>query len=214
LIAGAILITIVLVRLFVGKQVLATDDDFSRYHNRTFQCIKVVDGDTIDIDIPDLKDNREDRQPRAYTRIRMWGIDTPERSHHGRRAMYYGYEATEFASKLMVGKQVRLELVETKTRGYYGRLLAYVYLPDGRLYNRLAVKAGCAYADWRWAHPLRDEFLALERRARANLAGLWRRVGPDQLPKWYPPSRLARFWQSRSERRTDLPATMPHPAGK
>ena len=51
-----------------GQQPLA--DDILKYHSKSFLVIKVVDGDTIDIDVPD--------EPYDHTRIRLWGVDTPE----------------------------------------------------------------------------------------------------------------------------------------
>lgn len=178
------------------------EDDFSRYNNQTFTCTKVVDGDTIDINLSDLKAQK----PRAYTRIRLWGIDTPEISHFGKPAMYYGYEAAEFARKLMAGKKVRLNLVEGETRDKFGRLLAYIYLSDGRMYNELAVREGYAYAEVRFKHPYRENFLKLEAEARKNLRGLWSGITPDQLPKWYKPVWLDEFWNSRPQTPEEQPA--------
>jgi len=168
-------------------------DDFPRYNGRTFTCVKVVDGDTIDIDVPDPKSQKH----HGFTRIRMWGIDTPEIAHHSRPAMYFGYKATEFARKLLAGRKVRLKLVKGKTRGYYGRLLAYVFLPDGKMYNRLAIIEGYAYADHRFKHPYRKEFLQLEAQAREKRAGLWAGVTPNDLPRWYRKSKLKTFWQQK-----------------
>ncbi len=167
--------------------------DYERYNERVFTCIKVVDGDTIDIDVPDLKSKRGHR----FTRIRMWGIDTPEIAHHGRKAMYFGYEAAEFARRLLAGKKVRLKLIKGKTRGYYGRLLAYVFLPDGSMYNRLAIEKGYAYADYRFKHPYMKEFLKLEAEARKSCLGLWKKVTPNDLPHWYRKSKLKSFWKHR-----------------
>jgi len=100
------------------------------------------------------------------------------------------------------GKRVKLELQEGKTRGYFGRLLAYVYLPDGRMFNRQAVRSGYAYADPRFQHPFRDEFLELEAAARADLAGLWRGVTADQLPKCCRRKNLESFWKYRKTKPT------------
>jgi endonuclease YncB( thermonuclease family) len=172
---------------------VTSNDDYYLYNDKVFTCVKVLDGDTIDVGHPDPKA----RKYQAYTRIRMWGIDTPEISHFGKPAMYYGYEATEFARKLMAGKKVRLELVAGDTRDKFGRLLAYVYLPDGRLYNSQAVREGYAYAETRFKHPRRDEFLREEAQARKELRGLWPGITPDQLPRWYRPDRLEEFWASR-----------------
>lgn len=169
-------------------------DDFSRYNNQTVTCIKILDGDTIDVDLPDLKG----KSNQAYTRIRFWGIDTPEISHGSNKpAMYFGYEAAEFARKQMIGKKVRLELVQGKTRDRYGRLLAYIHLPTGQMYNRLALAQGYAYADYRFKHPYINEFFDLEASARKKLAGLWKHVLPDQLPYWYKKTKLKGFWDAR-----------------
>lgn len=177
----------------------SAEDDFSRYHNRTFTCVKVVDGDTVDVEIYDLKSKKR------YTRLRLWGIDTAELAREGRAAKYYSGEASEFARKLMQGRRLRLELIRGNTRGYYGRLLAYVYLPDGRMYNRQAIKLGYAYAEARFKHSLREEFLAVERQARDELAGLWADVRPDQLPRYYSRKKLRQFWsQRRAKLATDV----------
>jgi micrococcal nuclease len=184
-------------------------DDFSRYNNQTFTCLKVLDGDTIDINIPDLKG----KSNQAYTRIRFWGIDTPEISHGPNKpAMYYGYEAAEFARKQMIGKKVRLELVQGKTRDRYGRLLAFIYLPDGQMYSRLALTQGYAYADYRFKHPYISEFFSLEASARKNLAGLWKQVSPDQLPYWYKKAKLKGFWEARDAGKAyQEPSSTPEP---
>jgi micrococcal nuclease len=169
-------------------------DDFSRYNELTVSCVKVLDGDTADVNIPDLKAQKN----QAYTRIRFWGIDTPEIDHGPNKpAMYFGYEAAEFARKQLLGKKVRLEMVQGKTRDRYGRLLAYIHLPDGQMYNRLALTNGFAYADYRFKHPYIEEFFGLEASARKNLAGLWKQVQPDQLPYWYKKAGLKNFWQAR-----------------
>ncbi len=176
-----------------GPSTLLPSDDYNRYNNRIFTCIRVVDGDTVDINVPDPNS----RRPRAHTRIRLWGIDTPELPHGGRKEMYFAQQATEFARKLLAGKPIRLELIDGKTRGYYGRLLAYIWLPDGRLFNRLVIEQGYGYADYRFRHPRRKEFLGLEKKAREELKGLWKNVTPDDLPHWYRASKLKYFWEMR-----------------
>jgi micrococcal nuclease len=203
-----VIVTLGILRLWgceKGRTGPSGEDDFSRYNGQTFTCTKVVDGDTVDINLPDLKAQK----PRAYTRIRMWGIDTPEISHFGKPAMYYGYEAAEFARKLLAGKKIRLGLVEGDTRDKFGRLLAYIYLPDGRMYNELAVREGYAYAEVRFKHPNRESFIKSETEARKDLRGLWSGITPDQLPKWYKPAWLAEFWNSRPQTRPATPPEQP-----
>ncbi|MCH8119112.1 MAG: thermonuclease family protein [Planctomycetes bacterium] len=151
--------------------------DFQKYHAKTFAVVKVVDGDTIDIDIPDVND--------SYTRIRLWGVDTPETKNPNVGVMYFGPEAAEFATKLVLGKPVAVYLDEgNNTRGKYGRLLAYVQLPDERFLNEVLVSEGFAYADLRFRHSFYNRYKQLEASARSLKKGLWEKVTREQLPEW------------------------------
>jgi micrococcal nuclease len=151
--------------------------DVTRYHRQIFRVSRVVDGDTFDIEAPD-GDERT-------TRIRLWGVDTPEVAGGGRGEMYFGKEASEYAKQLLTDQRVRLELVTTrKTRGGFGRLLAYVYLEDGEMLNEKLVISGHAYADPRFTHPLKDRMLALEKEAEETRAGLWKGAKRSDWPEW------------------------------
>ncbi len=151
--------------------------DFQKYHAGTFTVVNVVDGDTIDIDIPDGQ--------YEHTRIRLWGIDTPETKNPDLGVMYFGPEAAEFARKLVLGKPVTVYLDEgNNTRGKYGRLLAYVQLPDGRFLNEVLLAEGFAYADSRFRHSLYNKYKQLDASARSLKKGLWEAVSREQLPEW------------------------------
>jgi micrococcal nuclease len=151
--------------------------DFEKYHGKTFTVVKVVDGDTIDIDVPDGSDN--------YTRIRLWGIDTPETKSGKYGVMYFGPEAAEFAKEQALGERVTVYLDKgNRTRGYYGRLLAYVQLPDRRFLNEVLVAEGFAYADLRFKHSFSHKYEQLEASARRRKKGLWAKVSREQLPEW------------------------------
>lgn len=150
--------------------------DFEKYHAKTFTVINVVDGDTIDIDIPDGKYD--------HTRIRLWGIDTPETKSKRYGVMYFGPQAADLATKLALGKQVTVYLEEHRTRDKYGRLLAYVQLPDGSFLNEVLVAEGLAYADMRFRHSFYYKYKQLESSARSQKKGLWQDVKRAQLPEW------------------------------
>lgn len=158
--------------------------DFEKYHGKTFTVVNIVDGDTIDIDIPNGKYDR--------TRIRLWGIDTPETKHSEKGVMYFGPEAAEFARELALGKQVTVYLEEHRTRGKYGRLLAYVQLPDRkslnevhrRFLNEVLLSEGFAYADLRFRHSFYHKYKQLEAAARSQKKGLWANVTREQQPEW------------------------------
>lgn len=150
--------------------------DFEKYNGKTFAVIKVVDGDTIDINIPDGKYN--------HTRIRLWGIDTPETKNPKTGVMYFGPEAAEFTTKSILGKQVAVYLDEADTRDKYNRLLAYIKLPDGRFLNEALLSEGFAYADVRFRHSFYNKYKQLETAACSRKKGLWEKVTPEQMPEW------------------------------
>ena len=163
-------------------------DDYTRYHDRTFTVINVVDGDTFDIDIPDGQ--------YPTTRIRLWGVDTPEVAGSRAGEMHFGPEASAFAKRTLSGKRVRIELSPTKTRGLYGRLLAYGYrVSDGGSFNERLIETGHAYADWRFAHPLKRRYKMLEQRAQRRGAGLWANVKRQDMPAWR--QRMEKAFESR-----------------
>ncbi len=190
--AGLILLSLLLVVVFIRldhniarnkwqrqpqSSQQAKSRDFEKYHGKTFNVINIVDGDTIDIDIFDSQNN--------HTRIRLWGIDTPETKHPKVGVLYFGPQAADFTKELVLGKQVRIYLDEDKSsRGKYGRLLAYVQLPDKKFLNELLLTEGYAYADLRFRHSFYHKYSSLESGARSRKKGLWQEVTREQLPQW------------------------------
>ncbi|MHC4149059.1 MAG: thermonuclease family protein [Planctomycetota bacterium] len=151
--------------------------DIEKYHKKTFTIVNVVDGDTVDIDVEDGE--------YEHTRIRLWGVDTPETKHPQTGVMHFGPEAADFTTKLALSKEVTVYLdTENQTRGYYGRLLAYVRLSDSAFLNELLLTEGFAYADLRFDHSLYNKYKQLEAGARSQKKGLWKEVTSDQLPEW------------------------------
>ncbi len=152
-------------------------DDRSRYHDRFFRVVHVVDGDTLDIDVPD--------DEKAVTRIRLWGVDTPEVQHGGKPSMHFAGDAKAFAERTLTGRSVRIVLSPKRTRGKYGRLLAYVFLQrGGRMFNEMLLEEGYAYADLRFDHHYHKRFEAIEKRSRKAEVGLWADLTPDRMPPW------------------------------
>lgn len=125
---------------------------------------KVVDGDTFWVD-----DGSENG-----LKIRLIGVDAPESRNVFRKVVaYYGKESTQFMTKLITGKKVRLEY-DVDTLDQYGRTLAYAYLRDGTFVNAELVKKG--YGMIMTVPPnvkYADKFLKLERSARKRNKGLW-----------------------------------------
>lgn len=127
------------------------------------KVIKIVDGDTYDI----LLDNR------ATLRIRMEGIDAPE------KGMAFYKVAKDYLAQLCFGKEVRL--VKTKT-DKYGRTIAKTFIDDRRELGLLMVEAGYA---WHFKKYSSDLKLAdAEIRARAAQVGLWADKTPVAPWNW------------------------------
>lgn len=157
------------------SQTVAAATDQDRYNNRTFTCIRVVDGDTLHIDEPDGKS--------GHTNVRLVGVDTPETDKSPAGAMYFGAEASAFTRSLAEGKPMRVVLPKEETRDRYGRLLAYVYLGDDMLNEQIIIQ-GYGYAYTPYPHVWKQRFVDLEKNARKQRLGLWKDVKPDQMPTW------------------------------
>jgi micrococcal nuclease len=122
---------------------------------------KVTDGDTIHLE--------------GLGSVRLIGIDTPE-VYGGVEC--FGREASAFTKRLLpLGTNVRYR-VGVEQRDRYGRLLAYVWLPDGPMLNSVLVRAGYAQP---LTIPPNVEFASVFRRAavaaRRAGRGLWRACG-------------------------------------
>ena len=99
--------------------------------------------------------------------------------------MYFAEEATAFAKRWALHREVRVYLDEhAGSRDRYQRLLAYIELPDGKFLNEELLSEGYAYADRRFRHSYYQKYLQLEAGARALGKGLWKNVTPEQMPPW------------------------------
>ena len=143
--------------------------ELARYDGGRFRVLRVIDGDTLDIDAADGE--------YAATRVRLWGIDAPERAwpEQGRQAQPLADEAAVFARGLCAGRTVILRLESHQFRDRYGRLLAYVELADGTSLNERMLIEGLATADPRFPHRHVQRYALLEKQARYEKRGLWGR---------------------------------------
>ncbi len=99
--------------------------------------------------------------------------------------MHFATEAKRFAERTLAGRSVQIVLSPKRTRGKYGRLLAYVFLRrDGRMFNEMLLADGYAYADLRFDHHYFKRFGTIEKRARKADVGLWADVTLGRMPPW------------------------------
>jgi len=147
-------------------------DQCPRAHERLAgEMMRVKDGDTIIVMLKTSVCGRVIRTLRLAD-----GVDTPEYSQP------YGTRARLGAQALTQGKKLIIELTGRRT---YNRLLARVWLPDGRRLGRVLVDAGLAWVDPRYAK--RGPGIEMIRRmeaARADRRGLWSQPAPIAPWKW------------------------------
>lgn len=158
--------------------------DRQRYDRAIARVLRVVDGDTLDLDMPD--------HGATSTRVRLLGIDCPEIPHNpGESGGFHGREAAEYATNKFTGRRVRISLDPTQpVRDRHGRLLAYLFFTDGIDSSRAAslnqqlIEQGLAYADWRFDHVHELRFERAERLAMRAKIGMWKDLTREKMPPW------------------------------
>lgn len=118
----------------------------SCYNFRVVEINRVVDGDTIDVTI-DLGFDLYKKE-----RVRVAGVDTPEKRTTDLEEKALGYDATKWLegrlAEVLNGSDdlvIRTELVGGV--GKYGRLLGWLYVGDAELsLNEQMIEEGYAWA--------------------------------------------------------------------
>ena len=128
-----------------------------------YRVVAVDDGDTITVDMNG-----------SIETIRFIGVDTPETHKPDTPVQCYGPEATDYTKNLIGRQKVRLQADPLNTnRDRYGRLLRYVYLPDGTLLEQKLLTEGYGFAYTFFPLSKAKEFEAYEGQAKAAGKGLW-----------------------------------------
>ena len=144
----------------------------------TVTVTRVIDGDTMEIEYANGTEET----------VRLLGVDTPETTLSrvspdefagisdttaGRDHLFnWGERATTFAEDELEGTQVHMVFdPDSDRRGYFGRLLVYLYV-DGENFNeRLLAEGYARMYDSQFS--LREEFATAEQEAQATDVGLW-----------------------------------------
>ena len=149
---------------------LAHRPDGDQYHLVSARVTRVIDGDTIEVQIPDPINDTE------TTRVRLIGIDCPEIAHpafSSKPAEPFAEEAAALARSLVDGRMVALRIEPQQTRDVYDRLLAHVDLEDGSNLAEQLLMAGLARREDRWNHSMLLRYRQLELSARRARRGMW-----------------------------------------
>lgn len=140
------------------------------------EVVRVVDGDTLVVKLGTRSE-----------RVRLIGIDTPESRKNSKAKRDAARSGRDLSAIVRMGKQASAFVKSVVSRGdtvtleydvdrrdRYGRILAYVYLSDGRMLNELIVRSG--YGSVMTYPPnvkYSDKFKKAYRYARQNNLGLW-----------------------------------------
>lgn len=145
----------------------------------TAQVTRVIDGDTV------LLANG--------ARVRLLGIDAPEMERDERPAEFKAQQAKDFLAHMVGGKKVRLEYDQLRY-DHYGRLLAYLFLPEGPLVNVELVRQGLARV---YSHTpnvrYQEVLMAAQRQAMEAHRGLWHTPLRQDVPYYLANRNTMRF---------------------
>lgn len=122
-----------------------------------------VDGDTIAVDM----------NGRTET-VRFIGVDTPETHKPNTPVQCFGPNAAAYTKQLIGNQRVRLQADPMDTnRDRYGRLLRYIYLPDGTLVEDKLISQGYGFAYTLFPFEKKQQFVDEQDRAKQAGLGLW-----------------------------------------
>jgi endonuclease YncB( thermonuclease family) len=133
----------------------------TRYDGRV---VEVIDGDTIEVLVEGV--------PKEMLRIRLSGIDTPERGQPWAR------RARQALAARVGGAEVRINAVTTDR---YGRIVGEVYADDVCV-NCELVREGHAWVYRRYTSDA--VLIGLEEEARRTGRGLWGLPAAERIPPW------------------------------
>lgn len=142
----------------------SNDQENEQVVDEGYKLIKVVDGDTLDVEIEG-----------KIERLRLIGIDTPETVDPRKSVQCFGREASNKAKELLDGELVTLESDGSQgDRDKYRRLLRYVFLPDGTNFNLYMISEGYAH-EYTYDNPYKYQFdfKQAQKSAMENERGLW-----------------------------------------
>jgi micrococcal nuclease len=102
---------------------------------------RIVDGDTIDVDI-DLGFDVKIKQ-----RVRLYGINTPEVRTKDLKEKQKGIEATEYLRKILP-KEFIIQTILNK-RGKYGRVLGIIWVNEENINEKMVTEGYATKYDTR-----------------------------------------------------------------
>ena len=138
----------------------------------TGTVIAVYDGDTVEVQFFEGSSKR----------IRLLGVDTLEIDDPREEVAFWALLARRFSFFHLYRKNVRLTYDQIRV-DKYGRILAYVWTDQDKLFNDFIIREGFAYAFL--SFPFRSDiqrlFREAQQEARKKKKGLWRKEEPETI---------------------------------
>jgi micrococcal nuclease len=114
--------------------------------------------------------------------VRLIGVNAPEMTDERENVRYWAFLAKRFAVHHLEGRKIKLEY-DWNNLDKYGRVLAYIRLGDGELFNELIIRQGFAYIFL--LYPFRQDYQESFRRAQQEAVrlgrGLWGKEPPPAV---------------------------------
>lgn len=128
-----------------------------------YEVVRVIDGDTIEI-----------KSDGGIKKVRMIGIDTPEKNHPSKPVECFAKEASDHLSQLISGKSVSVEADNSQdSKDKYDRHLYYIFL-DKQNINQQMISDGYAYEyTYNTPYKYQNDFKTSQVTASDGNKGLW-----------------------------------------
>lgn len=143
--------------------------------------VRIIDGDTLRVIFPDGSQDT----------VRILGIDTPEKAADDndpgkfggagddRFLALWGGAAAQYTAARLDGQAITIESdCAAGTRDRYGRILAYITLPDGSDLGEELVAQGLARVYTPESFVRKDRYLLVQQQAIRDGRGIWSGSAP------------------------------------
>lgn len=125
------------------------------------RVVGISDGDTFTVI----------NQDKLQLKIRIFGIDAPEKGQD------FGNKAKQALSDFIMGKVIQIDV---QSKDSWGRLISYVYTPEGRDVSLLMLQEGMAWHFVKYDDT--EKYARAEAKARTKKKGLWSQ--PNPIAPW------------------------------
>mgnify|MGYP001359609830 CR=1 FL=1 len=144
---------------FIPTDVPGPTVTVASYEKQRVKVIRIVDGDTIEIE--------------GKQKIRYIGINTPELHDPRRSIECFGQAASDENKKLVEGKEVSIQRDVSET-DKYKRLLRYVWVGDIFVNDYLVRQGFAQVSTFPPDVKYQQQFLDAQKEAQENSRGLWK----------------------------------------